>query len=94
MAPFATASCPAVRRLPDQPPPVGNRADWQRDHEHKDDAVTTTYRIKKISDPRSRGTCYWFEILAQRGGDRWSVGTYDTKDEAREAIAQIRAATA
>jgi hypothetical protein len=56
--------------------------------------VTTTYRIKKISDPRSRGTCYWFEILAQRGDDRWSVGTYDTKDEAREALAQIRAATA
>jgi hypothetical protein len=55
--------------------------------------VTTTYRIKKISDPRSRGTCYWFEILAQRGDDRWSVGTYDTRDEAREAIAQIRAAT-
>jgi len=56
--------------------------------------VTTTYRIKKISDPRSRGTCYWFEILAQRGDDRWSVGTYDTSDEAREALVQIRAATA
>ena len=55
--------------------------------------MTTTYRIKKISDPRSRGTCYWFEILAQRGDDRWSVGIYDTLDEAREAIAQIRAAT-
>jgi hypothetical protein len=55
--------------------------------------MNTTYRIVKISDPRSRGTCYWFEILAQRGDDRWSVGTYDTRDEAREAIAQIRAAT-
>jgi hypothetical protein len=55
--------------------------------------VTTTYRIKKISDPRSRGTCYWFEILAQRGDDRWSVGTYDTKEEANESLAQIRAAT-
>ena len=55
--------------------------------------MTTTYRIVKIADPRSRGTCYWFEILAQRGDDRWSVGTYDTRDEAREAIAQIRAAT-
>jgi hypothetical protein len=56
--------------------------------------VTTTYRIKKIADPRSRGVCYWFEILAQRGEDRWSVATYDTKDEARKALAQIRAATA
>ncbi len=56
--------------------------------------MKTTYRIKKISDPRSRGVCYWFEILAQRGDDRWSVGTYDTRDEAREAIAQIRAANA
>jgi hypothetical protein len=54
----------------------------------------TAYRIVKISDPRSRGTCYWFEILAQRGDHRWSVGTYDTHDEAREALAQIRAATA
>ncbi len=56
--------------------------------------MTTTYRIKKIADPRSRGVCYWFEILAQRGEDRWSVATYDTKDEARKALAQIRAATA
>jgi hypothetical protein len=56
--------------------------------------MTTIYRIKKISDPRSRGVCYWFEILAQRGEDRWSVGTYETKDEARKALAQIRAATA
>jgi hypothetical protein len=56
--------------------------------------MNTTYRIKKISDPRSRGVCYWFEIIAQRGDDRWSVATYDTKDEARTALAQIRAATA
>jgi hypothetical protein len=56
--------------------------------------MNTTYRIKKISDPRSRGVCYWFEILAKRGDDRWSVATYDTKDEARTALAQIRAATA
>ncbi len=56
--------------------------------------MTTTYRIVKISDPRSRGTCYWFEILAECGDERWSVGTYDTRDEAREALAQIRAATA
>ena len=56
--------------------------------------MTTTYRIVKISDPRSRGACYWFEILAECGDERWSVGTYDTRDEAREALAQIRAATA
>jgi hypothetical protein len=54
--------------------------------------MNTTYRIKKISDPRSRGVCYWFEILAQCGDERWSVGTYDTKDEAREALDQIKAA--
>jgi len=58
----------------------------------KGKAMNTTYRIKKIADPRSRGTCYWFEIIAQRGDDRWSVGTYDTKDEARQALAQVRAA--
>ena len=56
--------------------------------------MTTTYSIKKIADPRSRGTCYWFEIFAQHGDERWSVGTYDTRDEAREALAVIRAATA
>ena len=56
--------------------------------------MTTTYRIKKISDPRSRGVCYWFEILAQRGGDAWSVGSYDTKEEASEVLAQIKAAEA
>ena len=54
--------------------------------------MNTTYRIAKISDPRSRGTCYWFEILAQRGNEAWSVGSYDTRDEAREALAQIKAA--
>ena len=50
----------------------------------------TTYRIKKISDPRSRGVCYWFEILARRGADAWSVGSYDTKDEAREVLVRSR----
>jgi hypothetical protein len=54
--------------------------------------MNTTYRIKKITDPRSRGLCYWFEILGQRGEDRWSVGSYDTKDEAREVLAKIKAA--
>jgi len=54
--------------------------------------MNTTYRIKKISDPRSRGVCYWFEILAQRGSDAWSVGSYDTKDEARQMLAKIKAA--
>ena len=56
--------------------------------------MNTTYRIKKISDPRGRGVFYWFEILAQRGDEVWSVGTYDTKDEAHEALAHIKAATA
>jgi hypothetical protein len=56
--------------------------------------MNTTYRIKKISDPRSRGVCYWFEILAQRGEDRWSVGNYDTRDEARQMLAKIKAAEA
>lgn len=55
--------------------------------------MTTTYRIKRISDPRSRGVCYWFEIIADRNGDRWSVGTYETRDEATAALAQIKAAT-
>jgi hypothetical protein len=54
--------------------------------------MNTTYRIKRIADPRSRGVCYWFEILAQRGADAWSVGSYDTKDEARQMLAQIKAA--
>ena len=52
----------------------------------------THYAIRKISDPRSRGVCYWFEILAQRGDEAWSVGSYDTKGEAREVLAQIKAA--
>jgi hypothetical protein len=56
--------------------------------------MTTHYRIKRISDPRSRGVCYWFEILASRGEDRWSVGTYDTREEAATALAQIRSAAA
>ena len=54
--------------------------------------MNTTYRIKRIADPRSRGVCYWFEILDQRGADAWSVGSYDTKDEARQMLAQIKAA--
>jgi hypothetical protein len=54
--------------------------------------MSTTYRIKKISDPRSRGTCYWFEIIGQRGDERWSIGTYDTRQEACEALVQIKAA--
>jgi hypothetical protein len=59
---------------------------------HRKGHLMTTYRIKKISDPRSRGVCYWFEILAQRGADAWSVGSYDTKAEARQVLAQIKAA--
>jgi hypothetical protein len=70
---------------------AGNRAGGPH---HKGHPMNTTYRIKRIADPRSRGVCYWFEILAQRGEDRWSVATYDTREEARTALAQIRAATA
>jgi hypothetical protein len=55
----------------------------------------THYAIRKISDPRSRGVCYWFEIEGcDAAGNRWHVGTYDTRDEAREALEQIKAAPA
>jgi hypothetical protein len=54
---------------------------------------THTYRILKISDPRSRGTCYWFEIEGMNAaGDRWHVGTVDTRTEARQLVATIEAA--
>jgi hypothetical protein len=54
----------------------------------------TTYRIRKISDPRSRGACHWFEIEAARGGETWHVATVDTRQEARATIAAIEAAEA
>jgi hypothetical protein len=53
---------------------------------------TNAYRILKISDPRSRGACYWFEIEAtSTNGARWHVATVDTRPEARELVAKIEA---
>lgn len=53
--------------------------------------ATPTYRVRKISDPRSRGACYWFEIEATAtNGTTWHVATVDTKEEARELLAAIR----
>jgi hypothetical protein len=52
--------------------------------------MNTTYRIKRVSDPRSRGLCYWFEVEGRSAsGARWQVGIYDKKDE---ALAAVRAA--
>ena len=54
-----------------------------------------TYRIVKISDPRSRGACYWFEIESlENDGNRRLVAMCDTRDEARELLKQLEAATA
>jgi hypothetical protein len=54
---------------------------------------TNTYRILKISDPRSRGACYWFEVEGMNAaGDRWHVATVDTRAEARQLVATIEAA--
>jgi hypothetical protein len=51
-----------------------------------------TYHVRKISDPRSRGACYWFEIEAtSTNGARWHVATVDTRAEARELVAKIEA---
>jgi hypothetical protein len=56
-------------------------------------AMKARSTIKKISDPRSRGVCYWFEIFGTSpDGTRWSAGSYDTKPEAIEALRQIRSA--
>jgi len=54
-----------------------------------------TYRIIKIADPRSRGACYWFEIESMTAdGGRHHVATCDTRDEAREMLKHLEAATA
>lgn len=56
---------------------------------------TPTYRILKISDPRSRGACFWFEIEGMNAaGDRWHVATVDTRAEARQLVATMEAADA
>lgn len=53
---------------------------------------TNTYRILKISDPRSRGACYWFEVEGMTAaGERWHVATVDTRAEARQLVASIEA---
>jgi hypothetical protein len=53
---------------------------------------TNAYRILKISDPRSRGACYWFEIEGMTAaGERWHVATVDTRAEARQLVAAIEA---
>jgi hypothetical protein len=57
--------------------------------------ATTTYRARKISDPRSRGACYWFEIEATApDGSRHHVATCDDRHEARELVRQLKAAEA
>lgn len=56
---------------------------------------THAYRILKISDPRSRGACYWFEVEGIAAtGERWHVATVDTRAEARQLVATIEAADA
>lgn len=48
------------------------------------------YRILKISDPRSRGACYWLEIEAVHAdGTRYHVATCDDRREARELVAAM-----
>ena len=57
------------------------------------DNTTTGYRVIKISDPRSRGACYWFEIESVTAdGARYHVATCDTREEARELVKALRAA--
>ena len=54
---------------------------------------TMAYRVIKISDPRSRGLCYWFEIESVTAdGARYHVATCDTRQEARELVKALRAA--
>ncbi len=50
------------------------------------------YRIIRISDPRSRGACAWYEIEGcNAAGHRWHVATCDDRREARELLAAIEA---
>jgi hypothetical protein len=54
-----------------------------------------TYLIRKISDPRSRGACYWFEVEAlEADGRRSWVATCDDRQEARELVRHLEAAEA
>jgi hypothetical protein len=53
------------------------------------------YRIIRISDPRSRGACSWYEVEGcNAAGHRWHVATCDDRREARELVRSIEAAEA
>jgi hypothetical protein len=57
------------------------------------DNPTTRYVARKISDPRSRGACYWFEVeRVHVDGRRDHVATCDTRAEAREMLQRLREA--
>jgi multisubunit Na+/H+ antiporter MnhE subunit len=54
--------------------------------------ATVTYRMLKIQDPRSPGF-FWYEIECRTpAGETHTVAVCDTRDEARETIAVVRAA--
>lgn len=54
-----------------------------------------TYRIVRVSDPRSRGACFWYDVEGMAAdGSRWHVATVDTRAEARQLVASIEAADA
>jgi len=54
--------------------------------------ATNVYRLLKIRDPRSPGF-FWYEIeLRTPSGETHTVAVCDTRAEARETIAAMRAA--
>jgi hypothetical protein len=55
--------------------------------------ATVIYRLLRIRDPRSPGV-YWFEVEARDpvAGTTTTVAVCDTREEARETIAAMRAA--
>ncbi len=51
------------------------------------------YAARKISDPRSRGACYWFEVESiDADGRRSFVAIADTREEARDIVRRLNAA--
>ncbi len=51
------------------------------------------YAARKISDPRSRGACYWYEVESvDADGRRAFVAVADTRDEARDLVRRLAAA--
>jgi hypothetical protein len=53
---------------------------------------TVTYRMIKIQDPRSPGF-FWYEIESRTpAGETHTVAVCDTREEAKETIAAMRAA--